>query len=286
MSQVTRRDRDEKIRKIQKLLTHERSAREIGSTAEADAFAAKASELLRKYKLSMSDVELAKQRELEWARWMRDWKIKNAAWEAKKREGYQERVTYQRAVRAAARARENFETLRAAAKLMWPGAGAWACDSWAALNKHVFDGRLEFGGIIFGITPGAEKLGSYFPPNNVIWLCPSVLPEWAQGSFDPSKIGKLPPARAFWLDVLLHEMCHQAAHQFKRYQDGDNWHDSPGWHDTVKSINARVGLSGESQVSDWPHECRSPGWYKRRKDWSTERLIKEWQGLRTAKEEK
>ena len=47
------------IEKLQKLMAHEKSAREIGSAAEADAFAAKVSELLLEHKLSMSEVEIA-----------------------------------------------------------------------------------------------------------------------------------------------------------------------------------------------------------------------------------
>ena len=46
---------------IQKLIAHEKSAREIGNLAEAEAFATKAAELLFKYNLSMSDVEVKQQ---------------------------------------------------------------------------------------------------------------------------------------------------------------------------------------------------------------------------------
>lgn len=46
---------------LQKLIAHEKSARSIGNLAEAEAFAAKAQELLTKHKLEMSDVEFAEQ---------------------------------------------------------------------------------------------------------------------------------------------------------------------------------------------------------------------------------
>ena len=46
------------IEKLQKLITHERSARKIGSIAEAESFAAKIQELLFASKLSMSEVEI------------------------------------------------------------------------------------------------------------------------------------------------------------------------------------------------------------------------------------
>lgn len=47
------------IERLQKLLNHERSARTIGNMAEAEAFAAKISEMLFAHKLSMSEVEIA-----------------------------------------------------------------------------------------------------------------------------------------------------------------------------------------------------------------------------------
>ena len=47
------------VDKLQKLIAHERSAREIGNLAEAETFAAKIAELLFTHKLSMSEVEIA-----------------------------------------------------------------------------------------------------------------------------------------------------------------------------------------------------------------------------------
>lgn len=46
---------------LRKLIEHEKSARKIGNQAEAEAFAAKAQELLLKHKLEMTDVEFAEQ---------------------------------------------------------------------------------------------------------------------------------------------------------------------------------------------------------------------------------
>ena len=46
---------------LQKLMTHEKSAREIGSTEEAQAFAAKVQTLLTNHKLTMSEVEFEAQ---------------------------------------------------------------------------------------------------------------------------------------------------------------------------------------------------------------------------------
>lgn len=45
--------------KLRKLIAHEKSAREIGSLAEAEAFASKIQELMDEYKIGMSDVEFA-----------------------------------------------------------------------------------------------------------------------------------------------------------------------------------------------------------------------------------
>jgi len=42
---------------LRKLITHEKSARSIGSIEEAESFAAKIQELMFKHKLAMTDVE-------------------------------------------------------------------------------------------------------------------------------------------------------------------------------------------------------------------------------------
>jgi hypothetical protein len=47
------------LEKIKKLIDHERSARSIGSTAEAQAFAERIQQMLLKHKVSMSEVEMA-----------------------------------------------------------------------------------------------------------------------------------------------------------------------------------------------------------------------------------
>jgi hypothetical protein len=52
---------DSVIDKLQKLLNHERSARSIGNLYEAEAFAAKIADMLFAHKLSMSEVEIAKE---------------------------------------------------------------------------------------------------------------------------------------------------------------------------------------------------------------------------------
>lgn len=49
------------VEKIQKLLNHEQSARSIGNLAEAEAFSAKIASLLFAHKLSMSEVEVARE---------------------------------------------------------------------------------------------------------------------------------------------------------------------------------------------------------------------------------
>jgi hypothetical protein len=51
--------------RLQKLIAHERSARDIGNIAEAEAFAAKVAELLFKHNMSMSDVEIKQQEQNE-----------------------------------------------------------------------------------------------------------------------------------------------------------------------------------------------------------------------------
>lgn len=53
------------IDKLRKLMAMQESAKKIGNLAEAEAFAAKAQELLTKYKLEMTDVEYAEQEAAE-----------------------------------------------------------------------------------------------------------------------------------------------------------------------------------------------------------------------------
>lgn len=55
---------DEILRKLRLLLRHKESAAKIGNAAEAAAFAAKVQELLAVHKLSMTDVELAQEGEV------------------------------------------------------------------------------------------------------------------------------------------------------------------------------------------------------------------------------
>jgi hypothetical protein len=49
------------IDRLQKLIAHERSAREVGNIAEAEAFAAKIQTMLTTHKLTMTDVEFEAQ---------------------------------------------------------------------------------------------------------------------------------------------------------------------------------------------------------------------------------
>lgn len=57
------------IEKLRKLIAMERSARDIGSLAEAEAFASKIQEFLSKFKLEMSEVELNLQEESDPIDW-------------------------------------------------------------------------------------------------------------------------------------------------------------------------------------------------------------------------
>lgn len=57
------------IEKLRKLIAMEQSARSIGSLTEAEAFASKVQELLSKYKLEMSEVELDEQEESDPIDW-------------------------------------------------------------------------------------------------------------------------------------------------------------------------------------------------------------------------
>jgi len=50
---------------LQKLINHEKSARSIGNTAEAEAFASRIQQLLLKHKLDMTDIEFAEEEKNE-----------------------------------------------------------------------------------------------------------------------------------------------------------------------------------------------------------------------------
>ena len=207
-----------------------------------------------------------------------------------------------------------FGILRAAADLMWPGAGGWVYDSWRLLNERIFDGRLDLSGIVFGLLPYGHLLGKYRPRFNIIILHESIL-----GSrFNAWGIGfKL--GQAYALDVLLHEMCHQAGTQFGLDKGGDAHH-SHAWTDMVNSISHRAGLGNyflpvykrtksskngsksrkniwvprepdvvsdaqargfeivpREDISHWPHNTRASGYYEARRKATTEALIQEWQ---------
>ena len=53
------------IDRLQKLIAHERSVRQIGSIAEAEAFTARVQEMLTRHKLTMSDVEVRRRNATE-----------------------------------------------------------------------------------------------------------------------------------------------------------------------------------------------------------------------------
>jgi len=57
------------IEKLRKLIAHEKSAREIGSIAEAEAFAVKIQSLLDEYKLGMDEIEYAEREAQEPIDW-------------------------------------------------------------------------------------------------------------------------------------------------------------------------------------------------------------------------
>jgi len=213
--------------------------------------------------------------------------------------------------------RDRFEKLREAADLMWPGAGAWSCDSWWLLNKYVWDGRLAFNGIVFGLVPYGHAMGYYRPDWNVITMHSSLLPEYRIHGGSAFAGGN-----AFALDVLLHEMCHQAGYQFGRYvypkDPKVDYHHHHCWTDIVNDVSKLVGagefflpvykrgrdskngrknvrlfrdpeLVADAQsrglliapfeaIAHWPHHCRTD-WYAPRRQASTHDLIEEWKSI-------
>jgi hypothetical protein len=196
-------------------------------------------------------------------------------------------------------AEEALAILKAAADISDWGYGRWAYEKWELFNYLYFDGALQPGGIVWGLTPHGHSLGYYEPWRNCITLHTSLVKPAGR---DPWGMGNLTGERLA-ADVLLHEMMHQAIHQ----RGGDpsrNIHNSEIWSAEInrlipllkietkliakpvrqqrvrepgqKTGNGKVkwivedGCMNRAQLSTFPHSLRPVTYYET----SSEQLLK------------
>jgi len=83
----------------------------------------------------------------------------------------------------------------------------WAYDEWTRHNLIYFDGRLQIGQIVWGLTPYGACLASFSYWRNLITLHESLIEpseNWQGGLTGRERIAS---------DILLHEMIHQFIYQ-------------------------------------------------------------------------
>jgi len=137
------------------------------------------------------------------------------------------------------------DLLRDAAEVLWPGVGAWVHDEWQKHNQQYWDGRLECGGIVFGLTPHGRSLGCYESIPNRITLHTSLLVPSGNAWHIANKLGK-----RYALDTLLHEMIHQAQYQLYDSKPPKNrGHVCESWAIEVNRISKSLGI--EPRASVW-----------------------------------
>jgi hypothetical protein len=164
--------------------------------------------------------------------------------------------------------------LRQAAETLFPIRGAWAYNSWAAINQRFFNNQLTPGSILWGLTAGCN-FGSFNPNNNCITLH-EALPgrdfakqakahgesDWVMANRDQHLASWNLNPDSFGigtaLGTLLHEAMHQAhCQQGLRY--GANGHHNTIWLAECQRVAVMIGLPDRI----WPL-------YKQRKETADE----------------
>ena len=131
----------------------------------------------------------------------------------------------------------NITELRIAATTFFNGLGGWSYDKWEELNNLYFDGKLDAGAIIWGLTPHGSYLASYSTIDNQITLHTSLV---EPKSDSPWNMGSL-LGEKFAEDVLLHEMIHQNLRQIKKYR-GKESHNCSEWTEEIVRISKLMGI--------------------------------------------
>jgi hypothetical protein len=149
--------------------------------------------------------------------------------------------------------------LRLAAEALFPVRGAWAYDSWAAINTRFFADRLEPGSILWGLTAGCD-FGSYNPNNNSITLH-EALPgrdfakqakaqgehDWVMANRDQVLISWGLKPEFFGIGTALGTLLHEAMHQFHHQQRLFDFpkadpHHNQIWLAECERISEMIGL--------------------------------------------
>ncbi len=146
-----------------------------------------------------------------------------------------------------------FETLRAAAIIMWREYGAWAYDTWAAHNAAYFADELTPPGIIWGLAPNHRQLGHYQPTYNVITLHVGLL------AADEGNLWGLDAwvGQSLAADLLLHAMIHQ---RLGLGECSINSHNTEEWVAEVNRIAPLLGLPANAQVVPQMRKGQSLFW--------------------------
>lgn len=192
--------------------------------------------------------------------------------------------------------RDDLDTLRDAARLIYPGVGGQLYDWWETINEAHFGRQMTPPGIQFGLTPHGKNYGAWRGYEHTITLHRSLL----DPSGDAWDIGHLLGNRFAW-DVLLHEMMHQyistvrgiSGREARRNSpqggneaDGGSPHNCPSWVAEINRLSAELGLNCTAHVvkqrrvngdvkwappegfdmtigdlSTWPHSVRPQEYY-------------------------
>jgi hypothetical protein len=176
----------------------------------------------------------------------------------------------------------NINELKTAGKTFFSELGEWSYDKWEELNDLYFDGKLEVGAIIWGLTPHGRTLGFYSPIDNQITLHSSLVEPKSESPWD---MGSL-LGEKFAEDVLLHEMIHQYLRQYKKYT-GKESHNCDEWCEEIVRIAKMMGeeikakpikpqrVDGEVKrfvedghlsrmdIKNFPHSIRPNGYYEK-----------------------
>jgi hypothetical protein len=150
-----------------------------------------------------------------------------------------------------------------AADTLFPIRGAWSYDAWAQINARFFDGALQPGPILWGLTAGCD-FGSFNGNNNAITLH-EALPgrdfakqakargerDWVMADRSQALNSWGLSADSFGigtaLGTLLHEAMHQSHHQQGLHypagrQTPSEAHHNPMWLAECERVALMIGL--------------------------------------------
>ena len=191
----------------------------------------------------------------------------------------------------------DLDTLRDAARLIYPGVGSMLYDWWETINEAYFGRQMTPPGIQFGLTPHGKTHGKWRGYEQTIILHRSLLDPSGNAWGKRDQLGN----RFAW-DVLLHEMVHQYIDTVRGIspddarsnspQNGDNVdggspHNCPSWVAEINRLSQELDLDCTAavvkqrrvdgqvkwsppegfdmsigDVSSWPWSVRPDGYYR------------------------